>query len=126
MNFAASTSAAVTVTESVGDFTINASPAAQTIPSGHQGTFQIALTPLGGLTGTVSLTCSGAPPNSTCAVSPNMVSLGAGSVATTVTLSTAMNVNHGNFTLTFTATVGSGNPATGGLTRSTQASLTVK
>jgi hypothetical protein len=47
-------------------------------------------------------------------------------VSTTVTLSTSMNVNHGTFTLTFTGILGTGNPATGGLTRSTTASLTVR
>ena len=126
-NFAASTSAAVTVTESVEDFTINASPTAQTIPSGHQGTFQIALTPIGGLTGNVNLTCSGAPTNSTCTISPSVINLsGSSSISTTVALNTAMNVNHGTFTLTFTGTLGSGNPATGGLTRKTNVSLTVK
>jgi hypothetical protein len=41
-------------------------------------------------------------------------------------LNTAMNVNHGTFTLTFTGTLGSGSAATGGLTRSTSVSLTVK
>jgi Big-like domain-containing protein len=126
-NFAASTSAAVTVTESVGDFSITATPASQTISSGHQGMFQITLTAIGGLTGNVNLTCSGTPPNSTCTVSPGVVSLGgSGSISTTVNLSTARNVTHGTFTLTFTGTLGSGNPATGGLTHSTSASLTVK
>ena len=126
-NFASSTSAAVTVTESVGDFMISVLPASQTIPSGHQGIFNITLTPVGGLTGNVTLTCSGAPQNSTCTVSPNVVSLsGSLSVSTQVTLNTSMNVNHGTFTLTFKGILGSGNPATGGLTRSTTASLTVK
>ncbi len=126
-NFAASTSAAVTVTESVGNFTITAAPASQTIPSGHQGMFQITLTAIGGLTGNVSLTCSGAPANSTCSISPSVVSLsGSGSLSTTVTLNSAMNVNHGTSTLTFTGILGSGNPATGGLTRSINVSLTVK
>ena len=126
-NFAASSSVAVTVTESVGDFTITASPTAQTIPSGHQGMFQITLTAIGGLTGNVNLTCNGAPANSTCTVSPSVVDLsGSGLISTTVALNTAMNVNHGTFTLTFTGTLGSGNAATGGLTRSTNVSLTVK
>jgi hypothetical protein len=126
-NFAPSTSGAVTVTESVGNFTITASPAAQTIPSGHQGMFQIMLTAIGGLTGNVNLTCSGAPANSTCTISPSVVDLsGSGSISTTVALNTSMNVNHGTFTLTFTGTLGSGNPATGGLTRSASVSLTVK
>jgi len=126
-NFASSTSTAVTVTESVGDFTIAVSPTSQTIPSGHQGISNITLTPIGGLAGNVTLTCSGAPQNSTCTVSPQVVSLtGSTPVSTTVTLSTSMSVNHGTFTLMFTGTLGSGNPATGGLTRSTTASLTVK
>jgi hypothetical protein len=89
--------------------------------------FQITLTAIGGQTGNVNLTCSGAPPSSTCSVSPSVLNLsGSGSVSTTVNLGTARNVTHGTFTLTFTGTLGSGDPGTGGLTHNTQVSLTVK
>jgi hypothetical protein len=116
-NFSASTSTA-TVNQSVGGSTIQASPATQTISSGHSASYTVTLTSLNGLTGNVSLACTGGPPNSTCAVSPTTLMLNH-SVNFTVMLSTAMNVNHGTFKLTFTGTLGS-------LKESTTVSLTVK
>lgn len=126
-NFAGSTSAPVTITQAVEDFSISVTPATETIPSGQQASFTIKLASIGGLTGNVNLSCSGAPPNSSCAVSPSTVDVnGTGSITTSVTLSTSRNVTHGTFTLTFTGIYGTGVPATGGITHSTTASLTVK
>jgi Bacterial Ig-like domain (group 3) len=113
-----STSTSVLIT--VGDFSITATPATLTISSGHQAIYTISVTPINGLTGTVNLSCSGAPPNSTCSVSPSADNLQGKPVASTVTLSANKNVNHGTFTLTFTGTYGSG------LTHSTSVILTVK
>ena len=118
-NFRGSTS--TSVTQFVQDFTIAATPSAQTISSGHQAVYSIALTPISGLTGTIALSCSGAPPNSTCSVSPSTANLQSTSVASTVTLSSNKNVNHGTFTLTFTGALVGGN-----LTHSTTVQLTVK
>jgi hypothetical protein len=113
-----STSTSVLIT--VGDFSITATPATQTISSGHQAIYTITVIPINGLTGSVNLSCSGAPPNSTCSVSPAVDNLQGKPVASTVTLSANKNVNHGTFTLTFTGTYG------GGLTHSTSVILTVK
>lgn len=118
-NFIGSTSASVN--QPVGDFSITVSPAAQTISSGHQAFYTISMAPIGGLTGTVSLSCTGAPPNSTCAVSPTTDNLTGSIVQSTVTLSANKNVNHGTFTLTIGATL-----AGEGLTHSTTVQLTVK
>jgi large repetitive protein len=49
-------------TLSVQDFTISASPASETISAGKDGAYTISVASLGGLAGSVSLTCSGAPP----------------------------------------------------------------
>jgi len=122
-NFLGSASAGVAQT--VQDFTMAASPASETISSGHTATYSLVLTSLDGLSGSVSLGCSGAPPNSTCTVSPSSVSL-PGTTKATVSLVARKNVNLGTWTLTFTGTYGSGNPGTGGLTHSTKVSLTVK
>jgi hypothetical protein len=105
----------------VGDFSISATPAAQTIPSGHQGYYTITLTPINGMTGTVALSCTGNPPNSTCTVSPSTANLQGSPVPSTVTLSANQNVNHGTFTLTFTGTL-----VGGSLTHSYTVQLTVK
>jgi hypothetical protein len=103
---------------SVQDFAISAAPPAQTISSGHAAVYTVTLKSLGGLTGNVSLKCSGGPPNSTCTISPTSVSL-AGSSKATITLSTSMNVNHGTFSLQFTGTLLN-------LTHTATVSLTVK
>jgi len=118
-NFNVSTS--TKINQVVQDFSITATPSAQTIPSGHQGIYSITVTPISGLAGTIALSCSGAPPNSTCSVSPSTASLQGTPVTSTVTLSANQNVNHGTFTLNFTgALVGSN------LTHSTTVQLTVK
>lgn len=102
----------------VYDFTIAASPLSQTISSGHTASYAITLTSLGGLTGNVALSCSGAPAHSTCTVSPSPLMLN-GTAKTMVTLNASMSVNHGTFTLIFTGNIGT-------LTHSVPVSLTVK
>ena len=116
-----SSSTTTSVLVTVGDFSISATPSSQTIPSGHQASYTITLTPINGLTGAVNLSCSGAPPNSTCSVSPSVDNLQGKPISSTVTLSANKNVNHGTFTLTFT-----GNYGNGVLVHSASVSLTVK
>jgi len=118
-NFTGSTSAGVN--QPVGDFSITVTPTAQTIPSGHQALYTIRVAPIDGLTGTMTLSCSGAPPNSTCTVSPSPANLQGAPIQSTVTLSANMNVNHGTFTLTINGTL-----VGAGLTHSTTVQLTVK
>lgn len=119
-NFSSS-STTTSVQVSVGDFSIAVTPASETISSGHQAVYTITVTPIGGLTGFVNLSCSGAPPNSRCSVSPSVDSLQGTPVSSTVTLSSNKNVNHGTFILTFTGTYGNGV-----LTHSVSVILTVK
>jgi X-X-X-Leu-X-X-Gly heptad repeat protein len=114
-------SASSSLTQVVEDFSIIATPTAQTIPSGHQAIYSVTVTPIGGLAGTIALSCSGAPPNSTCSVSPSTDNLQGTALTSTVTLFANKNVNHGTFTLTFTGAIVGGN-----LTHSTTVQLTVK
>jgi hypothetical protein len=118
-NFRGSTSSGLA--QVVTDFSITATPTAQTIPSGHQAIYSVTVTPIGGMTGTIALSCSGTPPNSTCSVSPSTDNLQGTAATSTVTLFANKNVDHGTFTLTFTGTLVGGN-----LTRSTTVQLTVK
>jgi len=118
-NFRGSTSSSLT--QVVQDFSITATPSAQTISSGHQAIYSIMVTPINGLTGTIALSCSGAPPNSTCSISGSTDNLQGAAVASTVTLYANQNVNHGTFTLTLTGTLVGRN-----LTHSTTVQLTVK
>jgi hypothetical protein len=60
-----------------------------TVASGLSENLTLTVTPQGGFTGTVTLTCSGAPELSTCTVSPTSVTLNGTTAATsTFTLST--------------------------------------
>jgi hypothetical protein len=62
-----------------------ASSASSTISSGQTANFSVGVLPSGGFNQSVALTCSGAPAQSTCALSPNSVTLN-GSAATMVTV----------------------------------------
>jgi hypothetical protein len=119
-NFASSSSTG-SVNVTVGDFSITATPSSQTISSGHQATYYISVTPIGGLTGTVNLTCSGGPPSTTCTISPSVDNLQGGTITSTVVLLASKNVTHGTYTLTFTGSYGNGS-----LVHSASVSLTVK
>jgi hypothetical protein len=116
-NFAGSSS--TTLTQSVEDFSISASPTSRTISHGHSGTYTLTLTPVNGFTGNISLSCSGAPTNTTCSVSPSQVTLnGTSSAQATVTVTVAKNATSGSRTLTLQGTSGS-------VTHSVTVSLTI-
>jgi hypothetical protein len=118
-NFLSGTSASVN--QLVQDFSMTVTPSAQTISSGHQAIYTITITPISGLAGAIAFSCSGTPPNSTCSVSPSTANLQGSAVASTVTLNSNMNVNHGTFTLTFTGALTGSN-----LNHSRTVQLTVK
>jgi sugar lactone lactonase YvrE len=102
------------------DFTVSASPASQTISSGHTATYSIAVAPVSGFTGSISLTCNGGPPGSTCTIAPGSVALSGPAAANgTVDLSTPQSDSHGTFPVVFTG-------ASGTVMRSAAASLTIK
>jgi len=101
-------SSSTSVQVTVGDFSISATPSSETISSGHQATYTITVTPIGGLTGSVTLSCSGAPANSTCSISPSVDNLQGQPIKSVVTLMANKNVTHGTFTLTFIGTYGNG------------------
>ena len=119
-------SASVGVSHNVSDFSISIAPAAQTVKAGSSTTYTLTVTPGGGFTGTVNLTCGGAPPSSTCTMSPSSIVLsGPGAGTRTVSVTTSNSTGKGNYTLTFTGKFGSGVPASGGSTHVTTASLKV-
>jgi Cep192 domain 4 len=63
----------VSLTGMGGDFTITATPATASVNPGQSGTYQITITPQGGLNVAVSLACQGAPPLGICSISPMSV-----------------------------------------------------
>ncbi|MBS0614364.1 MAG: VCBS repeat-containing protein, partial [Proteobacteria bacterium] len=83
-------SAAATVTPPppTPDFAISASASSGSIAAGQSATATLTLTPSGGFSGTVSLSCSGAPSGATCSLSPASVALNGAATTTTLTLDT--------------------------------------
>jgi hypothetical protein len=104
-NFQGSSSAVLT--QNVKDFSVSTSPASLTISRGHTGTTTLTVSPVLGFTGSVSLSCSGAPANTTCSLSPTQVSLSGSSVNSTVTVRVNQKATTGNYTLTLTGVSGS-------------------
>ena len=105
-NFAGSTSG--TLTQSVSDFTVAVSPSSLTVGRQSSGTYTLTVTSVGGFSGTVSLSCSGAPTNTTCAISPTQVTVSASASAqATATITVNKHATLGTYTLTFTGTSGS-------------------
>jgi len=69
------------------DFSVSTSGAASaTITPGQTASYSLMVSPSGGFSQSVAFTCSGAPSQSTCAVSPSSVTL-SGSAADTITVS---------------------------------------
>jgi hypothetical protein len=72
------------------DFSVApSSQSTATITPGQTASFGLTVAPMSGFTGTVALSCSGAPPQSTCSVAPNSLILnGSSSVNVTVSVAT--------------------------------------
>jgi hypothetical protein len=88
------------------DFTVAATPASQTVTAGSGTTYTVTVGPVGGFTGTVSLSVSGAPSGvSTSFTSSNVVTGGSGQATLNVT--TSSNTTPGTYTLHITGTSGS-------------------
>jgi hypothetical protein len=87
-----STNFVVTVTAPpTPDFSLALSPASSTVVHGSPATTTLTLTPIGGFSAAATVTCTGAPANSSCSVSPiSITPSGASSAATTVTLATSV------------------------------------
>jgi hypothetical protein len=88
-----STLASVSAASCPQDFSVTAAPPSATITAGQQANFTASATPLHGSTPTVTWSCTGAPPQATCTVSPSSVTLdGKNAAPATVTLSTMARV----------------------------------
>jgi len=57
------------------DFAFSGSPLSATVTAGQPANYSLTLTPLNGFNQQISLTCSGAPLNSTCSISPPTLTL---------------------------------------------------
>src|SRR5216684_963955 len=97
------------------DFTMSASPSAQTVVQGSNTSYTVNVTALGGFSGTVGLSVSGLPAGATGSFNPTSVT---GTGSSTLTVTTAGSTPTGLSTLTITGTAGT-------LTHQTAATLTV-
>ena len=64
------------------DFYLSVSPTSATVNAGQSVTFTVAIRPDGGFNQPISLTCSGAPKDSTCVLTPSTVTPNGSSVPT--------------------------------------------
>lgn len=94
---------------SVQDFTFGAvTPPTATIGSGQSASYNLSVMPVGAsFANAVSLSCSGAPANSTCSVSPNTATPGNSPAAVGVTVATTAATAQGYYNLVVTGTSGS-------------------
>jgi len=85
-------------------FTPSVAPSALTISPGSTGTATVTVTPFGNFDGLIALSCSGAPPNSTWALTPTQVNLDGTDTAKTsaLTLTTTSTTPAGVYSLTIT------------------------
>ncbi len=95
------------------DFFISASPSTQAVAQGGSASYSIAITPLGGFTGDVSLSISGLPTGGNAAFSPNPTTS-----SSSLSITTSTSTPAGTYSLTITGVSGS-------LTRTTNVTLVV-
>ncbi|MGC9952626.1 MAG: GH25 family lysozyme [Bryobacteraceae bacterium] len=78
---------------------VSASPSALIIPRGTEASTTLAITPVEGFAGVVTLRCTGEPASSACSISPNTVTLdGTNPSSTTISLQVSSNAATGAFT----------------------------
>jgi NHL repeat-containing protein len=91
----------VSLSGSGPDFSISNSPTSITIARGSNGPVTTTLKPIAGFNQTISVTCIGAPANTTCTPSPNSVTLdGVNNGTSTVTIAVGATAVPGTYTLT--------------------------
>ncbi len=79
----------VVLTGTGQDFSVTAASSSQTVSPGQTATYSLSVSPGGGFNQTVQLSCSGAPAQSNCSVSPSSVALnGSASQPVAVTVTT--------------------------------------
>jgi hypothetical protein len=87
------------------DFSLSATPSSQTVNGAASTTYTATVTSLNGFSGTVGLTVSGCPSNTTCTLNPTSVTVPP-TQNSTLTVQTTTNTPSGSYTLTITGTSG--------------------
>jgi hypothetical protein len=112
-DFKPSTSPAVSL--KVVDFALSVSPASANVV-GRRATYTVTVTGQNGLAGAVSLSCSGGPAGSTCAMSPASITLPGTTTTSNATVTIPGNAPAGSYVITFSGSFG-------GATRTATATL---
>lgn len=107
----------------MSNFSVSPTPSSETVKAGKAATYTLTITPIGGFTGQVSLSCSDQVPVSTCAISPPSVMLNGSSPSNAaVSISTSAGkkgTSKGTFMVTLTG-------ISGALSHSATVALTVR
>jgi hypothetical protein len=86
------------------DFTLSVNPLAQTAPAGNSANYNVTITPIGGFTGTVTLTLPGTlPPGVSGTFNPKTIT---GPGSSLLTVATSPTTPSGTYTLTINAASG--------------------
>lgn len=80
------------------DFALTTSTSSQSISAGESAIYNISLTPIGGFTQPIELSCSDQPPGTTCSLPGPLSSTGIGAVSTVVTINTSAPTSLGSRT----------------------------
>jgi hypothetical protein len=100
------------------DFSLSASPSSQSVVQGGSASYTVTASPLNNFSGTVNLTVSGCPANTTCTLNPASLTLPPPGNST-LSVQTTSTTPTGTYTLTVTGTSGT-------LTHSTTVTLIVR
>lgn len=96
------------------DFSLSASPSSQSVTQGASASYTVTINRTGGFTGSVDLSVSGLPANTTASFSPNP----AGGTSSALSITTGASTPTGSYPLTVTGTSGT-------LSRTTSVTLVV-
>ena len=99
----------------VVDFGLSVSPASQTV-QGRKATYIVTVTGVNGFAGTVALSCSGGPANTTCAMLPQSLTLPSATTTSKATVTLPAGAGGGTHVITFSGSFG-------GVTRTATATL---
>jgi Beta-propeller repeat len=81
--------ATLPITIKISDFTLSSTSPGASVSAGQSATFQLVLAGINGFNQPVTMGCSGAPPQSTCSISPvSLTPSGPGDVSLSVTVTT--------------------------------------
>jgi hypothetical protein len=88
------------------NFSVTSPPISQTVAAGTSAAYTTTITPIGGYTGSVTLSAAGLPSGATASFKPATVTVGVGAVTSAMTVATTASTATGIYPITVTATDG--------------------